>query len=204
MSKLDLRSIGEILRYVAHEGARVEQILQDINQFGVALARAEACTFWIRDEDYITVRENTAYPVCRTRRVPGARLQIVEADRPGLTAYMAYQFMHRPSEHKCFNFSAEAIKSHPAYRQADKEPTFNPYFPFSTTSLSILCAPVRINSEFVGMIKAENRFADDGRPSGQEFTETECSEFVEYGNILGTTVLSGIRDAILSDIGTQR
>ena len=200
MGNFDLRSITASLLYLSKEGARIEQVLQDANQFGVAIARAEACTFWLRDGDYVLVRENTAYPVCRTRRVPGARLRITESDRPGLTAYMAYQFLERPSDQECFNLSGEAIRKHPAYREADKEPYFNPYFPISKTSLSILCAPVRVNGEYVGMIKAENRFANDGNPSDEKFTEEECSAMIEYATIVGDAVMPAIQNALFTEV----
>lgn len=187
----NLIAITEALFHLVTNNADLQDVLRNINQFAVALIPAEVCTTWLREgQENIVIIEGTAYPRCYTKKdIGGATIKMKEGPEVGLTAYMAYQFVACPQRYSIFNLSRAAIEGHYAYGGGKPK---NPYFPTSTTSLSILCVPIRKKptDDCIGMIKVENKLNPWGFPSGESFSHEEVEILNKYADVLGTKILS--------------
>lgn len=189
MNSENLVGITQALLHLVANGAPLQVLLRNINQFAIALVEAETCTTWIKDGDDLIVCKDTAYPLCQTQSVGGMAVKIRDGKGVGLTAYMANQFSAHPGGHQVFNLSYASIVGHYAY--GGGKPV-NPYFPTSTTSLSILCVPLvgELDSKVLGMIKVENRLDPLGFPSGDRFCDDQVNLIKQFAEIVATRILS--------------
>jgi GAF domain-containing protein len=179
-----LTAIIEALAHLVTNDTSLQEVLREINQFAIALIPAEACTTWIRAGEELIVCRDTAYPLSRTHPVSGMALTMRDGQGVGLTAYMAYQFTHAPERSPIFNLSQARIREHPAYGGGQP---LHPYFPKSTTSLSILCAPIRAKTskDLLGLVKVENQLSAEGGISGESFSDEEAEVLEAYAGLLG-------------------
>jgi len=191
MNTDNLMAIGEALFHLVDNDANLQDLLRNINQFAIALIPAEVCTIWIREgQDNIIIAKGTAYPHCYINpNLGGETIKMRDGPGVGFTAHMAFQFATFPERYAVFNLSYAALVGHQAFRGGKPA---NPYFQTSTTSLSILCAPIRdkITNNFIAMIKVENKLNPWGFPSGESFTPDEAELLKKYADLLGNKILS--------------
>ena len=189
MDKENLVAIRKALAFLVTNGVDIPEVLRNINQFAIALIPAEVCTTWLRAGDNIIVCKDTAYPLSRAQSVGGRVLEMKEGQGVGLTSHMAFQFAYNMKQDLIFNLSHKEIERHPAFGGGM---LVNPYFPQSTNSLSMLCAPIieRTGNNFLGMVKIENRINIEGTTSENRFSKDEERIIQMYTVELGAYVLS--------------